>query len=364
MIVDKLFLYQFRNLKNQDIKFSNRLNLIYGNNGEGKTNLLEAIYLLSITKSFRQSNREDFISFQEREASVFADIKDNVSLKNIGISFFRDQGKKLFINHNEEKSLSNFIKNLICICFTPNDLLMIRGASELRRKFLDKHISDYEPIYLNYLLQYKKALKNKTILLHQGASKEQILPWNRILADCGFFIQQKRIEFLQKLEEYAKEIYSQIAPNDDSLNLVLKNNFQNEVSKEALLIKYNNYLSQEIMFKKSLVGIHRDDLLVFLGDKDSKKYASQGQARSIVLSLKLGVLKLLENKLNESLVVLLDDMDSELDDSRREMLITSIFEKTEQVFISGVNKNILDFLKNNEIIKVFNLTCGKVCELC
>ena len=121
MIVDKLFLYQFRNLKNQDIKFSNRLNLIYGNNGEGKTNLLEAIYLLSITKSFRQSNREDFISFQEREASVFADIKDNVSLKNIGISFFRDQGKKLFINHNEEKSLSNFIKNLICICFTPNE---------------------------------------------------------------------------------------------------------------------------------------------------------------------------------------------------------------------------------------------------
>ena len=362
MIVDKLYLYQFRNLKNQDINFSNRLNLIYGNNGEGKTNLLEALYLLSITKSFRQAKSEDYISFQEREASVFADIQDLNGSKNIGLSFYKNQNKKIFVNHKEEKSISEFIKNLVCICFTPNDILMIRGASELRRKFLDKHISDYEPIYLNYLLQYKKALKNKTILLHRGATQNEILPWNKILADSGFFIQQKRLEFLLKLEEKAQDIYSQIAPKDDKLNLVLKNNFQNEISKESLLAKYNNYIPQELVLRKSLVGIHRDDLLVFLGDKDSKKYASQGQARSIVLSLKLGVLKLLEDKLKESPIVLLDDVDSELDDTRREMLITNIFEHTEQVFISGVNKNILDFLKNKEIIKIFNLSCGKVCE--
>lgn len=360
MIVDKLYLYQFRNLKNQDIKFKDRLNLIYGNNGEGKTNLLEAIYLLSITKSFRQSRSEDFVSFKEQEASIFADISDNAGQKNIGISFFRNQGKKIFVNHNEEKSISNFIKNLVCICFSPSDILMIKGQVELRRRFLDKHISDYEPLYLVHLLQYKKALKNKMALLQTGASKEQIITWNKILAEHGFYIQQKRLEFLQKLEDKTKSIYKDIAPNDEELNLVLKNNFQNEVSKENLFEKYTSYLSQEMMLKKVMVGVHRDDLLIFLGNKDSKKYASQGQARSIVLSLKLGVLKLLEEKLNDEPIILLDDVDSELDDARREMLITTIFKQIGQVFISGVNKNILNFLTKKEDVEIFNISCGKV----
>ncbi|MGI6680291.1 MAG: DNA replication/repair protein RecF [Bdellovibrionota bacterium] len=364
MIVDKLYLYQFRNLKDQNINFSNKINLIYGNNGEGKTNLLEALYILSITKSFRPAKTEDFISFPNNEASVFADIKDGDITKNIGVSFFRNQGRKLFIEHQEEKSLNNFIRNLICISFSPNDLLMVRGASELRRRFLDKHISDYEPLYLNYLLQYKKALRNKIILIKQGASQKEVIPWNKILAECGFFIQQKRVEFLRNLEDKAKDIYSTIAPHDGKLNLVLKNNFKNEVSKEGLFNRYNSYLRQELMFKRVLVGVHRDDLLMFLGDRESKKYSSQGQVRSIVLSLKLGVLKLLEEVLKESPIVLLDDVDSELDDKRREMLVATIFNQTEQVFISGVNKNILDFLEQKDISKVFHISCGKLTEAC
>ncbi len=363
MFVNKLKLYQFRNLKDQEVNFSKKINLIYGDNGEGKTNLLESIYILSLTKSFRATKSDDLISCSQNEASVFADIEDMISTKNIGISFFKNQSKKIFVNHNEEKSISNFIKNLVCVCFNPIDILMVKSSAEDRRKFLDKHVSDYNPIYLNYLLHYKRALKNKNILLKVGASRDKILPWNKILSDNAFFIQSERIKFLKLLNEQAKEFYSQIAPDDSELSISLKNNFINETSKEGLYERYNRYIDQEIMFKKTLVGVHKDDLLIFLGNKDSKKYASQGQTRSIVLALKLGVIKVLEKTLGEYPVVLLDDVDSELDDKRREMLFSNIFYQKSQIFISAVNTNILKFCKDSlKDIKVFNIKHGTLLE--
>ncbi len=363
MFVNKLKLYQFRNLKDQEINFSNRLNLIHGDNGEGKTNLLESLYILSLTKSFRLAKSQDFICLGKEESSIFADIEDSISSKNIGISFYKNQNKKIFVNHIEEKSVGNFIKNLVCICFNPIDILMIKSGAEDRRKFLDKHVSDYNASYLVNLLQYKKALKNKNILLKSAVSKEKILPWNKIMADNAFIIQKERVKFLKELEIESKKIYSQIAPKDGELNLGLKNNFLGIETKEELFSRYNNYINQELMFKKSMVGIHKDDLLIFLGNKESRKYASQGQARSIVLALKLGVIKVLESKLGESPVVLLDDVDSELDDTRREMLFSMIFNQKTQVFISAVNNHILSFCGNySERVKTFTIKHGMILE--
>ena len=307
MFVEKLKLYQFRNLKNQEIDFSNNLNLIYGDNGEGKTNLLEAIYILSLTKSFRTSVLQDYISFQNQEASVFADIKDDEGeTKNIGVSFFSDKAKKTFINHKEEASLSNFIKNLICISFNPTDILMVKQGSFERRRFLDKHISNFNQNYLQKLIEYKKALRNKTILLRQGMSEKQIIPWNKIMAEAAFDIQQERKFFLKDLEERASKIYAKLAPQDGKLKIYLKNAPVDIKNKEALFEKYNLFLNNEISTRKPQVGAHKDDVAIFLENKEAKKYASQGQSRSIVLSLKLGVLDLIKEKTNQSPVVLFD----------------------------------------------------------
>lgn len=349
MFVEKLKLYQFRNLKNQEIDFSNNLNLIYGDNGEGKTNLLEAIYILSLTKSFRTSVLQDYISFQNQEASIFADIKDDDGeTKNIGVSFFSDKAKKTFINHKEEVSLSNFIKNLICISFNPTDILMVKQGSFERRRFLDKHISNFNQNYLQKLIEYKKALKNKTILLRQGTSEKQIIPWNKIMADCAYDILQERISFLKELEEKAKKIYQKLAPLDGELKVYLKNTPVGIKNKESLFEKYNTYINQEIITKKPQIGIHKDDVAIFLENKEAKKYASQGQSRSIVLSLKLGVLDLIKEKTQKSPIVLLDDVDSELDDNRRNMLFSMVLDQDEQIFISATNKDFLSFYEKSK----------------
>jgi len=357
--------YNFRNLIDQSIEFSSGVNVIVGKNGQGKTNILEAINILSTVKSFRSSRIAETIGWNKSEASVFGSVVDkNGSTKNLGIAIEK-RNKTVFLNDSQIRSADEYIGNLICITFTPDDLELVKGGPGERRKFLDRALSFLDPKYIRTISAYNTALRSKNTILREsysipkGVVFDQLDSWNRILAKHGSEILSKRKNFASTLTSRSKKLYWSFAPETEELELSLKSARNNIEPSEFLLFEeLTEAREREHAQGQSIVGPHRDDLVISLSGNDSRAFASQGQTRSIVLSLKLALIEEIESRLGTAPVILLDDVDSELDQGRREAFFTAILEYGRQVVITTTDAKEIP-VSNNRISE-FKMNSGSL----
>jgi len=339
--IENLKLHNFRNLKNQEVSFEPGINLIVGKNGQGKTNLIEAIDFLGTSRSFRTSIVKELINWQEESLSVFASIHQSSGEVKLGISLEKGR-KKAYLNGESIGRFQDYLGQLVCVSFSPSDIGLIKEGPQTRRKFIDRHIVDLKPSFIGELLNYNKALKNKNNLLKNGMTRSADLdPWDYILAETGSRIRIERRKFLSMLEIIADKFYQNLSQTDGLLTLVageersIAGAGKPEEEKERLYQQLQESRPQQIRQRQTIVGPHRDNIFIYLGNHDSRVFASQGQSRSLVLCLKLGVIQLLEDKTSDSPVILLDDVDSELDAGRRRAFFSSALqEKDRQVFIT------------------------------
>ena len=365
MKIKKLKLKNYRNYNNLEIKFNDNLNIIIGNNAQGKTNILEAIYYLSITKSFLSVSDKNCMKKDEVFTKIEANILDNNKKKKISL-VINDNGKKLEINDNEIKKHFEFIGNLKVIIFSPDNIRLIKDAPSNRRKFLNIEISQLYSRYINSLNEYNVLLKQRNEYLKyikNGKSNEiyfSIL--NDKYVELSYEIYKYRIKFINYLNKYIGSIYKEISGYDGlyisyipSVDIRDMDNFVNN-----MLSKLKDNYDREVLYGNSLYGPHRDDFSFKIEDNDLLLYGSQGQLKMAVLALKLAELDVFKEISGEYPVLLLDDLFSELDIYKRNKIIKYL-NKGIQTIITTTDLNNID----DEIIKdanVFKIDDGRIVE--
>jgi len=362
LFLESLKLYRFRNFDSLESFFSPGVNFLTGRNGQGKTNLIEAVNLLASARSFRTSSLGELISWGSDSCSVFAQVRQEDSSFELGMSV--DQGKKeFFINQNRITSFAQMLGKLLCVVFTPFDLELVKGAPSVRRRFFDRHMSELKPALYGNLLNYSRALKNKSrLLMEKNCSPGRLESWNLILAENGAEILRGRQEFIRKLEEESGAIHGMFAPDDGTLEIQLRSDLFTggaEAESRALYTLLEKQAHREIHNRSCLIGPHRDDVIMKMNGQNCRFFSSQGQARSLALSLKLGVVGLIEKARNESPVVLLDDVASELDRKRKESLYSAILRAGRQVFITGTEVDE-ELIGQSSGYKVFEIKGGSL----
>lgn len=350
MNLTTLTLFNFRNLQNQTVDFRPGLNLIVGQNGSGKTNLIEAVSILARTKSFRTTQLQETTRWGQASSSVFGDIElsQGREHENIGV-VIKGKRKEFFLNKEREGSIGNVLGKLICITFSPTDLFLVKGPPQIRRQFLDRHVVDLMPDVLPHLMNYQRALKNKIALLKNPAAvSRELKHWNSILAEETLPILKARKNLIDELQTRANLIMYELSDGKETLDLSIKSKFVEnhaELNSAALNVYFESFEQEELRTRTSMVGPHRDDLSVRIDGQSARAYASQGQTRSIVLALKLAMIELLETSRGESPVLLLDDVESELDIGRRQALTERLFKSGRQVFVTGADLGSITLTK-------------------
>lgn len=364
MHLSALQLFNFRNLGEQHLSFAPDLNVIVGNNGQGKTNLIEAISLLSLGRSFRTSRQQELIHWGEMSASVYGTVVSQAGTKELGI-ILEGRTRKAFVDGKKVAAINDFFGNLICISFSPGDLSLVKGFPQERRKFLDRHVADLFPPVLEHYLAYYRALKHKNELLRcEAPEPEALRSWNMVLAQSAWQILNARARFLQGLEPLAAALHRRFGGQDGELTIALQGTLAHEGkmpggAQEVFEI-LEHFSAREIAKQGSLAGVHRDDLEILLNGKSARAFSSQGQTRSVVLSLKLAVIELLRQVRGEEPVVLLDDVDSELDSKRSNAFFEMLSEHAHQVFITGTDVQHLARVWKNKGVSVLCIENGQL----
>ena len=324
-----MHLQNFRNYGDQKIKFMPGTNILIGDNGQGKTNIVEGIYYLLTGKSYRVQREQDLLRWEQSEFHLYGDFIS----KNHKIfleSHYKNKKKMVKINQVPCQRLSDFVGTINVIFFSPDDLVMIKGGPLERRRFLDLHIAQMRPGHVSILNAYNKVIQQKSALLKLSLEKyhkySQLQLWNEQIIELGIKIMINRADMTERLQAAADLIYDNLTSYKEKMQVFYlalgKKNLREAINEYPKLL--NDKLDQEIERQMVLVGPHRDDLQILLNDKPARLYASQGQQRSIVLSLKLAELELINQEKGEYPLLLLDDVLSELDRFRRDYLIKFI----------------------------------------
>lgn len=362
-------LRNFRNYKSLSLDFSSKKTLLIGKNAQGKTNLLESVYYLSSLDSMKAKHDAELITWEEDFSIIKADlIKNDIDL-NIEVTVNPPKKKILKVNGIKKSKSSEFLSNLTTVCFSVSDLLLLRGGPEDRRKWLDLAISQLYPAFSERLSKFNKIKiqKNnylKSLKANINEPCDLLDIWNEQLAITGSNIIYLRLMFLKEMQKTANIKHNQISPNE-YLSLVYNSTFMGDINFENFDIlttdriaemfkeELNRKRNEEIIRAQSLAGPHRDDISYFINGNDSKKFASQGQQRTIVLSLKLAELELIKNKNGENPILLLDDVLAELDNIRQNFLLNSIDNDVQTIITSVDTLHFEDkFLKDVEIFTI------------
>jgi DNA replication and repair protein RecF len=343
LYVSTLKVYNYRNLRDQTVELHNGPVYITGQNGNGKTNLVEALYLLSGSRSFRTNTQSELVQWGKKEASVFGTVvtKTGTTELGIAISLGQKQGQRTaFKNGEPQGSIADLMGSCSIIAFSPADLSLVKGSPGGRRKFLDRHMVDLQPAFLHVLMAYQRALESKSALLKSpGVTARDLEPWNELLVEYGGKIVDNRRNFIESFIKKGDSFHRDFARADGELKLSLESDLLQPdgqvCATDDLRREFEKVAAREIALRSCVLGPHRDDIAITLSGVDSRAYASQGQTRSIVLALKLGVIELLEERLGEPPIVVLDDVDSELDAERTRHLFRALAQHERQIFITG-----------------------------
>ncbi len=353
MFLERLTIKNFRNLLDIDLIFDSKVNIFVGENGAGKTNLLEAIYFLGILKSFRTNQDRQLIKFGEIDFYLNSNILKTNTQVEINISFSPNQ-KKVKVNNKTLTKIIDLIGQLKVIIFSPEDLNIIKGSPAIRRRFVDIELAQVSPRYLYNLQRYLKILKHRnqtlsTIKKNRSIDIKELEAWDDQLVETGIQIIRKRKELIAKLNPLINEIYGNITENQQELKIQYKPCVLEEEFRKILHDKQENEIRQEV----TLIGPHRDDISFYINNVDSRYFASQGQQRTIAICLKLAEIQNIYQETQEFPILLLDDVTSELDKNRRETLLKFISEDI-QVFVTTTDISDLsaNFVKRACIFKI------------
>lgn len=359
MYIKSLSVENFRNYDYEKIEFLPTTNVFYGNNAQGKTNLLEAVYLFSHGRSHRAHSDLELIKFGKEFYSLSLSFADSHRDYTTDIRFSNNKKKQIKINNVPITKLSMLMNYLNVVMFSPEDLDLVKGSPSRRRNFCDEALSQIYPKYLSALINYHKALVQKNSLLKKlrpcAVSSDAMLScWNEQLANNGIIIYKYRTEFIEKIEVLAKDIHKDITNEALSLEYVSGIKLQEPTQEEFLNVLEKNQL-REIEQGASLIGIQRDDFKIFINSNEAKVFGSQGQQRTCVLSLKIAETEYIKDIKEEYPVLLLDDIMSELDINRRKYLWECITDK--QVIMTCTDTDILNSTNNT---RLFNISGGKI----
>ncbi|MBP1949469.1 DNA replication/repair protein RecF [Virgibacillus litoralis] len=367
MHIEQLQLKNYRNYDQLDISFDDKINVIIGENAQGKTNLMEAIYVLAFTKSHRTPREKELIQWEQEYARIEGRVtkrKQSFPLEII----LSTKGKKAKLNRIEQKKLSDYIGALNVVMFAPEDLTLVKGPPQIRRRFIDMELGQIQPRYIYHLGQYQKILKQRNHLLKQMQRREKqdrtmLHVLTEQLIEHAATLLERRFVFLELLRKWATPIHYGISRELEKLEIKYASTIEvsEAANKEKIDSIYTNKFHEiqekEIERGTTLIGPHRDDLVFHVNNKDVQTFGSQGQQRTTALSVKLAEIELIYNEVGEYPILLLDDVLSELDDHRQSHLLNTIQGKV-QTFVSttsvdGINH---ETLREAELFHVNNGT--------
>ena len=353
MYINKIKLLNFRNYNEQEIILNPNLNIFYGDNAQGKTNIIESIFLCAIGKSFRTNKEKELIKFNKNLASVIIEYKKSDRDGKIKIEL--TDKKNIFVNEIKIKKLSDLLGNLNIVIFTPDDIQILKEGPQKRRRFLDIMIGQLRPNYIYILNLYNKILDQRNNYLKQikleNKPEDMLEIWDEKLAEYGEKIFLYRNEFIEKIKEKINYIHNNITSEKEKLEIKYESNCFNK--KEYLnLLKERRKL--DIIKGFTTKGIHRDDFMIYINNELVNVYGSQGQNRTVILSLKISEMQVIYDEIGEYPILLLDDFMSELDENRRNNFLKYI--KNTQVIITCT-----DNIKNlDEEFSVFKVKKGEI----
>lgn len=366
MKVNALELTSFRNYDYQQLSFDPNCNVIYGENAQGKTNLLEAIMLLSCGKSPRAHSDRDLIRFERDAAKIFGEIDSRERVFKTEITFNRGRRRKMTVNGVTAKNNAALSDVLHTVFFAPEDLFLIRDGAAARRRFMDLSLCQLRPRYAEALAEYNKLHEHKTRILRDSEEYPQLIEmlpeFNERLLQTGAVLIHYRARFCKALEEYAAEAHLECSGGKENLSLTyqtvktVEDPFASHSEIVSALREHqNSHYDAEIASKMCLSGPHKDDLDVTVNGCSARQFCSQGQVRTAALSLKLAEREIHKNAIGEYPVMLLDDVLSELDPKRQEYVLNRI--AGGQIFITCCENDRLGALLHG---KVFHIHEGKV----
>lgn len=361
MYISKIHLKNFRNYEEETVFLKEKVNIVYGKNAQGKTNLLESVFLCSSGRSHRTTKDHELIKEGHNSYNVKIEgFRDNIPF-NIGIYFEKDGRKTITINNLKVKKLGELMGVLNTVIFSPEDLQIIKRGPADRRRFLDILISQTHPAYFYKLQTYMRIVKQKNSLLRKfeikDSKKDLLEVFNIKQAETGSDIVSEREKFISDIKEKLQENHSKLTKNKEIIEIkyVTSTGKKSEQAEEFKKVLDNN-MKKEIRNGASLYGPHRDDLEFYVNNSDLKAYGSQGQQRTAVLSLKLTEIDIIRELTGFSPVLLLDDVMSELDLSRKKYLLENI--NTRQTVITGTEKRTYAAFEN--ISSFYQVVNGKI----
>lgn len=359
MILKSIELRNFRNYEDLDLKFDSGTNILFGDNAQGKTNILEAAYVSGTTKSHKGSRDKDMIRFGEDESHIRTIVEKQGKEYQLDIHLKKNRSKGIAINKVPIKKASELFGILNMVFFSPEDLNIIKNGPSERRRFLDAEICQLDKIYLSDLTRYNKILMQRNRLLkdmqHQPQLMETLPVWDMQLVEYGKRLIRRRRQFVEELSEIVTGIHRNISGKREELVLRYEPNIDAEFLEDEL----NRVREKDRKYAQTSVGPHRDDISFFIRGVDIRKFGSQGQQRTSALSLKLSEIELVRQTIHDTPVLLLDDVLSELDSNRQNYLLNSIHDIQTMITCTGLD----EFVRNRfQIDKVFHVIDGHVSE--
>ena len=359
MIVKSIELLNFRNYESLELHFDEGTNILYGDNAQGKTNILEAIYMSGTTKSHKGSKDKEMIRFDCDDSHIRTSIHKNEKDFQIDMHLRKVGTKGVAVNRVPIKKASELFGILNIVFFSPEDLSIIKNGPAERRRFIDVELCQLDKIYMADLSRYNKVLNQRNKLLKDISFRHDLIDtlpmWDMQLLEYGRNIIKKRKQFISEINEIVREIHSNISGNKEKLELIYEPNIDDIFFEDELLKNKN----KDLKLCQTTVGPHRDDIMFSVNGIDIRKYGSQGQQRTSALSLKLSEIDFVKKSIHNTPVLLLDDVLSELDSNRQNYLLNSILDIQTIITCTGLEEFVRNRFKINKVFQVVN---GKVFE--
>lgn len=346
MLIKSLEVFGLRNLEPQHLEFTENINLFLGENGQGKTSILEAIFLLSHAKSFRTPTLKNILreDYSEKDGNVKAVVGTELGEITLEVKV-RSSKRELFLNDKRVNGAEGFIGNLKTVLFTPDDLELVKGAPQVRRQFLDRTLVMIDRSYTKTLIDYTKVLKMRNSLLHSERFSEADIFLDQLIR-LNLEISNKRVNLINDIREHIERSYLDISgSSDESLSLEYKSNFSKvNFSETEFRELFLSNLERDRVNRRTSIGVHKDDIKInfksHTADGLSRELSSQGQARTIALSFKLGAFYLIKSITKDSPVLLFDDFEGELDEGRSRAFYKTLKEINAQTFLTTTHDKL------------------------
>lgn len=360
MQINSLELSHYRNYESLNIEFDSGITILYGDNAQGKTNILEAVYISGTTKSHRAAKDKDIIQFGQEESHIRLNLTKHDVKHRIDMHLRKSKSKGVAVDGQSIKRSGELFGLIHMIFFSPEDLSIVKNGPAERRRFMNLELCQLNKLYYYNYVNYNKALNQRNTLLKQIRVNPKLIDtldmWDDYLMEYGRCLIEEREKFIEELNDIVRDIHSHLTGNKEQIQIVYEKN----VSTTDYEIMMKSKREMDLKYQSTQVGPHRDDICFYINDIDVRKYGSQGQQRTAALSLKLAEIELVKKLIHDTPILLLDDVMSELDHNRKHYLLDSIKDIQTIVTCTGYD----DFIKSRLTInKIYKVTEGTIEEM-